>query len=53
MIIIHTAKEKSDVVKKHFETILCKIKEKLSVSNKLVHYLGNTNLLLGAGGGIL
>jgi hypothetical protein len=25
----------------------------MSVSNKMVHYLGNTNLLLGAGGSVV
>lgn len=50
MIMIHCRKEWSEKVKSGFEAILAKIREKVSLSNKLVHYLGSTNVLLGAGG---
>lgn len=29
-----------------------KIKEKVAISSKLVHYLGNTNVILGVGGAV-
>lgn len=51
-IIILCNKEKAQVVREKFEAILGRIREKLSVSSKLVHYLGKTNLVLGAGGAI-
>ena len=49
-ILILCNKEKSALVKNKFDAILGRIREKLSVSSKLVHYLGKTNLVLGAGG---
>jgi hypothetical protein len=52
MIVIHCGKEKSEEIKGSFESVLIKIREKLSVSNKIVHYIGNTNLILGAGGSV-
>jgi hypothetical protein len=52
LIVLHCIKERSEEIKNKFETILNKIREKLSVSNKLVHYLGTTNLILGAGGAV-
>lgn len=52
MIIIHCSKEKAEELKNTFESILTKLREKLSVSNKIVHYIGNTNLILGAGGSV-
>jgi hypothetical protein len=52
LILIHCIKDQYEQVKERFETVLTKIREKLSVSNKLVHYLGSTNLILGAGGAV-
>lgn len=50
--MIHCKKEIENKVKASFEAILNKIREKVSSSNKIMHYLGNTNLLLGAGGSV-
>jgi hypothetical protein len=52
LIIIHCLKDTHDQVRESFEVVLTKIREKLSVSSKLMHYLGTTNLILGAGGAV-
>lgn len=50
LIVVHCLKEKAQGVRERFDVVLNRIREKLSVSSKLVHYLGTTNLVLGAGG---
>lgn len=50
--MIHCRREASDKIKGLFEAMLGKIREKVSLSNKLMHYLGNTNVLLGSGGAV-
>lgn len=52
LIVIHCVKDKVEEIKGKFEAVLAKIRSKLSVSSKLVHYLGTTNLILGAGGAV-
>lgn len=52
MIMIHCRKELAEPIKISFEAILTKIREKVSMSSKIVNYLGNTNLLLGAGAAV-
>jgi hypothetical protein len=52
MIIIHCRKDREEAIRGSFEGMLGKIREKLSQSNKVLHYLGNTNLLIGAGGAV-
>lgn len=50
LIIVHCLKDKAETVRNRFDAVLSRIREKLSVSSKVVHYLGTTNLVLGAGG---
>ena len=52
MIMIHCRKESQKQVETLFEETLARIKSKLSQSSKIVHYLGNTNLLMGSGGAV-
>lgn len=52
LIMIHCRRERAEAIKALFESMLGKIREKVSLSNKLMHYLGNTNVLLGAGGAV-
>ena len=52
MIMIHCRKERSEEIKVCFEALLAKVREKLSLSNKMVHYLGSTSILLCSGGAV-
>jgi hypothetical protein len=52
LITIHCIKEKEEKLKIAFELVLKKIKEKISNSNKIVHYMGSTNIILGMGGAV-
>ena len=52
MIVVHCSKARSELIKGDFESLLNKIRERYSVSSKVVHYMGNTNLILGPGGSV-
>jgi hypothetical protein len=52
MIMIHCSKDTESEIKTQFEAMLAKIREKLSQSNKIIHYLGSTSISLGTGGAV-
>ncbi len=49
-ITVYCFKEEGEKVKNAFEELVKKIKEKLINYNKIIHYLGNTNISLSNGG---
>jgi hypothetical protein len=49
-IFIYCSKEISEKVKTAFEDLINKIKDKFVNSNKIIHYLGNTNVSMSNGG---
>ena len=49
-ITIYCSKEEGGKVKSAFEELVGKIKEKFVNYNKIVHYIGNTNISMSNGG---
>lgn len=50
MIIVYCSKDSAVKLKKEFEELIGKIREDLNAERRVVHYQGNTKIVMRAGG---